>query len=105
VLAGFLVSYDGNVLGHSWVVHQGRNLVGRVGAASGADIELPHATVSSRHAILYASAHPGRLVLRDQGSTNGSFVNDTVLQPEDRRELRDGDRVRLGLFTLIVKIV
>lgn len=105
VLAGFLVSYEADALGQSWPIHQGRNHVGRVGGAVGADIELPHATVSSRHAIIYASAQPGRLVLRDQGSTNGSFVNDSVLQPEEPRELRDGDRVRLGLFTLIVKII
>lgn len=105
VLAGFLVSYEANALGQSWSVYQGSNLVGRLGAIAGADIELPHATVSSRHALLQAAAHPGRLLLRDQSSTNGSFVNDTALQPDERRELHDGDRVRFGLFTVIVKII
>ncbi len=105
VLTGFLVTYEGNALGQSWNVQQGANLVGRLGAVAGADIELPHATVSSRHATIHAAAHPGRMVLKDQGSTNGSFVNDTALQPDEQRELRDGDRVRFGLFTVIVKIV
>ncbi len=105
VLAGFLVTFDSNALGQSWSVHQGANLVGRLGAVAGADIELPHATVSSRHATIYAAAHPGRMVLQDHGSTNGTFVNDTPLLAQQQRQLRDGDRVRLGLFNLIVKIV
>ncbi len=105
VLAGFLVTFDSNALGQSWPVHQGANLVGRLGAVAGADIELPHATVSSRHGTIYAAAHPGRLVLQDHGSTNGTFVNDAPLVAQEQRPLRDGDRVRLGLFNLIVKIV
>ena len=105
VLSGFLVTFDSNALGQSWAVHQGTNLVGRLGAMAGATIELPHATVSSRHATIYASAHPGRLVLQDHGSTNGTFVNDAALAAQQQRQLRDGDRVRLGLFNLIVKIV
>lgn len=105
VLAGILVSFDGNPLGQSWAVYQGTNLVGRLGAALGANVELPHATVSSRHATVYAAAHPGRLILQDHGSTNGTYVNDTALASEQRRELYDGDRVRLGLFNLIVKII
>jgi pSer/pThr/pTyr-binding forkhead associated (FHA) protein len=105
VLAGFLVSFDGNALGQSWVIHQGTNLLGRLGASAGADIELPHATVSSRHATIAAAAHPGRMFLQDHGSTNGSYVNDAPLQPQQQHPLKDGDRVRLGLFNLIVKIV
>ncbi len=45
------------------------------------------------------------MVLQDHGSTNGTFVNDTPLLAQQQRQLRDGDRVRLGLFNLIVKIV
>jgi pSer/pThr/pTyr-binding forkhead associated (FHA) protein len=105
VLAGFLVSYDGNPLGQSWSIHQGTNLLGRQGSMAGADVEFPHATVSSRHATLFAKSHPGRMVLEEQGSTNGTFVNDTALSPGQQRELRDGDRVRLGLFNLIAKIL
>lgn len=105
VLAGFLVSYEGNAVGQAWSIFQGSNVLGRLGAGAGADVELPHATVSSKHATIYGAAHPGRLVLKDLGSTNGSFVNDGALQPEEPRELRDGDRVRFGLFPVIVKII
>jgi pSer/pThr/pTyr-binding forkhead associated (FHA) protein len=105
VLAGILVSYESNPLGQSWTLHQGSNLVGRAGAVAGADLELPHATVSSRHALLTVAAHPGRVVITDFGSTNGTFVNETALVPHEPRELRDGDRVRFGLFAAIVKII
>jgi hypothetical protein len=105
VLAAMLVSYESNPLGQAWMLHQGSNLIGRAGAAAGADLELPHATVSSKHALFMASAHPGRVVVTDFGSTNGTFVNETALQAHEPRELRDGDRVRFGLFPVIVKII
>lgn len=105
VLAGFLVSYDANPLGQSWPILQGPNQLGRAGAGADADIELPHATVSSRHAVILASARPGRLLLIDQASTNGTFVNETALQPDHQWPLRDNDVVRFGLFTVIVKVI
>lgn len=105
VLAGFLVSYDANPLGQSWPIVQGSNQLGRAGAGADADIELPHATVSSRHAVLLASARPGRLLLIDQASTNGTFVNETALQPDQQWPLRDNDVIRFGLFTVIVKVI
>lgn len=105
VLAGFLVSYDANPLGQSWAIVQGPNHIGRAGAGADADVELPHATVSSRHAVILASARPGRLLLIDQASTNGTFVNETALQPDQQWPLRDDDVIRFGLFKVVVKII
>ncbi len=105
VLAGFLVSYDANPLGQSWPIVQGPNHIGRAGAGADADIEMPHATVSSRHAVILASARPGRLLLIDQASTNGTFVNETALQPDQQWPLRDDDVIRFGLFKVVVKII
>lgn len=105
VLAGFLVSYDANPLGQSWPIIQGPNNIGRAGAGADADIELQHATVSSRHALILAAATPGRMLIIDQASTNGTFVNETALAPDQQWPLRDGDVVRFGLFKAIVKIV
>jgi hypothetical protein len=105
VLAGFLVSYDANPLGQSWPIIQGPNNIGRAGAGADADIEFQHATVSSRHALILAAATPGRMLIIDQASTNGTFVNETALVPDQQWPLRDGDVVRFGLFKAIVKIV
>jgi hypothetical protein len=105
VLAGFLVSYEGNELGVFHPIHQGQTLVGRKGAGAGAAIELEHGTASSRHAVLFASARPGRIKVEDVGSTNGTFVGDLMLERGKRHELKDGDVVRCGGYVTIVKIV
>ena len=104
-LAGFLVSFDDRELGQFWPVHQGQTVVGRKGAADGLDVEIDHPTTSSRHAVLFASARPARMKIEDQGSTNGTFVNDHKLEAGRRQELRDGDLIRFGGFVAIVKIV
>jgi hypothetical protein len=105
VLAGFLVSYDGNELGAFWPIYQGSNVVGRRGAAPGLDIEVDNPTTSSRHAVLYASARPARLKLEDMGSTNGTFLREQALERGKRHEIVDGDSVRFGGFLTIVKLV
>jgi hypothetical protein len=104
-LVGFLVSYETVELGQYWSIHQGRNVVGRQGAATGLDIEVSHPTTSSVHAILLAASRPGRVVVEDSGSTNGTFVNENLLAAGQRWELRDGDRIRFGLFNATIKIV
>jgi predicted component of type VI protein secretion system len=104
-LVGFLVSFESVELGQYWPIHQGRNVVGRQGAATELDIEITHPTTSSLHAVLLAAAGPGRVVLEDTSSTNGTFVNDKALAPGQRWELRDGDRVRFGLFNTIIKVI
>jgi hypothetical protein len=105
VLAGFLVSYENSPLGSFFPIYQGQNAVGRKGAAPGLSIEFDHATTSSRHALLLASARPGRIKLEDLGSTNGTFVGDAMLERGRRHELKDGDVVRFGGYVTIVKIV
>jgi hypothetical protein len=105
IIAGFLVSFEGNELGTSWTVYQGKNVVGRKGAAEGLDIEVDHPTTSSRHAVVHASARPGRLKVEDPGSTNGTFVNDQKLAKGSHQELKDGDTLRFGGYAVTVKIV
>lgn len=105
MLAGFLVSYDGNDLGAFWPIYQGTNVVGRRGAAPGLDIEIDNPTTSSRHALLYASARPARLKVEDAGSTNGTFLSDQPIERGKKYEVRDGDLVRFGGFATIVKLV
>jgi pSer/pThr/pTyr-binding forkhead associated (FHA) protein len=79
--------------------------VGRQGAATGIEIEISHPTTSSLHAVLLAAARPGRVLVEDTGSTNGTFVNDNPLSVGQRWELRDGDRLRFGLFNTVVKVI
>ncbi len=104
-LAGFLVTYEGNDLGTFWPIYQGKNIVGRKGAADGLDIEVDHPTTSSRHAIVHAAARPGAFKIEDAGSTNGTFLNEERMQKNSPLEVRDGDNIRFGGYTVSVKIV
>lgn len=64
------------------------------------DLCLPDAEVSRRHAKLDLLVHEseGRMVmLRDLGSTNGTFVNGVRVTPNDQpMHLIDGDVLRVG---------
>jgi hypothetical protein len=104
-LVGFLVSYQADTYGAFWPLRAGRNLIGRSGAADGLDIEIADPTTSSNHAAITVDSGSRSVQFEDLGSTNGSFVNEEAIGPQGRRELRDNDRVRLGGFTLVLKVV
>jgi pSer/pThr/pTyr-binding forkhead associated (FHA) protein len=40
--------------------------------------------------------------LADLGSTNGTFHNEVAIGFQGRRELRDGDKVRFGGYSVMV---
>jgi pSer/pThr/pTyr-binding forkhead associated (FHA) protein len=105
VLAGFLVSYEATELGVFWPIYQGQNQIGRKGAAPGLDIEIDHPTTSSRHAVIHATARPGKLRVEDTGSTNGTFLGESMIEKNRPHELRDGEALRFGGFNVIVKII
>jgi FHA domain-containing protein len=105
VLRGFLVSYQTNPQGDFWPLHSGRLTVGRSNSGEPLDVPLADATISSKHAALTIDPGAGPIQVEDTGSTNGTFVNDEHLGFNGRRELRDGDRVRFGGYTAIVKVI
>jgi hypothetical protein len=63
----------------------------RIGRGEECDIVLLDPSVSRLHAIL--DVEGGRAIVRDQGSTNGSFVNGRRIETQP---LSDGDEVRFG---------
>jgi hypothetical protein len=65
----------------------------RVGRAPDNDLVIPEPAVSSYHLVLESSG--SSLVVRDLGSTNGSFVNEQPVKTPV--QLRDGDLLRIGL--------
>lgn len=104
-LRGFLVSYQINPQGEFWPLQGGRKTVGRANSGEQVDISLADATISSRHAAVVTDAAAGAVQVEDTGSTNGTFVNEEHIGFNGKRELRDGDKLRFGGFTTIVKIV
>ena len=69
-----------------------------IGRGVAADVRLPHATVSVRHASLRLEG--ARYVLVDHGSTNGTRLGDQTLVVERPKALRDGDVIGIGAFDI-----
>lgn len=59
---------------------------------------IPEPSVSSRHCELWAKGD--EIVIKDLGSTNGSFINDAQLATEKEATLRPGHTLRLGQVEL-----
>jgi pSer/pThr/pTyr-binding forkhead associated (FHA) protein len=104
-LRGFLVAYGTNPAGEFWSLTGGRHNIGRMGSSEALEIPLSDPTVSARHAAIVVDAESGILVVEDTGSTNGTFVNDEHIGYGGSRELRDGDRLRVGGYTTVVKVI
>ena len=102
-LRGFVVSFQSNPSGDFWPVSTGRTTVGRANAPEPADVPLADATISSRHAAFMIDLNV--VMIEDTNSTNGTYVNEEHIGQNGKRELRDGDRVRFGGYTTIVKIL
>jgi hypothetical protein len=64
------------------------------------DIRLRSRRVSSYHAEILSEVEG--LFVRDMGSTNGTYVNDEAVR---RKKLTSGDCIRIGEFTLVVRLV
>lgn len=45
----------------------------------------------------------GSYFIKDMGSTNGTWVNNTKIAPYRQTLLQDADQIRLGHFTMLVK--
>lgn len=71
-----------------------------IGSGPGNDVVLDDSTVSGQHAKV--RLEEGKLALFDLASTNGTEVNGNRVT---RQALADGDTVRLGRKTLVVKII
>lgn len=71
-----------------------------IGRGRGADVRLPHRAVSVRHATI---EHTGRgYVLVDHSTTNGTRVGGARVVPGRQKPLRDGDRIELGGFSIVI---
>jgi pSer/pThr/pTyr-binding forkhead associated (FHA) protein len=60
-------------------------------------VHVPDPLVSRLHATVWPSGQA--LYVRDEGSSNGTFVNGKLGRP---RRLRQGDRIQVGNTTLTV---
>ena len=82
---------------HAWAFPLKPSL-NTIGRDSEADFIIDHDSLSSIHCEIEVTA--GRLIVRDPGSTNGTFVNDVLIREAD---LRPGDTLQLGSIRVLVE--
>jgi hypothetical protein len=90
-VVGWLIGLNGVARGESFPVRIGRNVLGRDRRS---DIVVNDDQASSHHADLVFRPEERRFILMDHNSTNGTYVNDTEIEP--RRDLDAKDVVRVG---------
>jgi pSer/pThr/pTyr-binding forkhead associated (FHA) protein len=78
---------------------QSRIMIGR---SRSADVQLPHAAVSGTHASI--RERDAGYVLVDEGSTNGTRVNEILVVPGRPKALRNQDLVDLGGYRLAIDV-
>lgn len=84
-----LVVIYGTELGRKYDLSHRETVVGR---SSKADIQIDQESISRSHAALVQQKN--QVLIRDLGSTNGTFVNDEPVSGE--LSLRNGDLVKIG---------
>jgi len=83
-----LVVIYGHDLGKKFNLDRDNFIIGR---SSGADIRLEQEAVSRNHCKLVNTGDS--VIVRDLGSTNGTYVNDQLV---DEYRMRDGDLLKVG---------
>jgi len=73
-----------------------------IGRGEGCEVRLPDPTVSHRHASIRQRG-PDYIVV-DEGSENGTFIDNLRLAPHSPRVLRSGEHVRVGRVWLALEV-
>lgn len=95
-VVGWLIALNGAGRGESYPVRMGRNVIGRDRRS---DIVIADDQASSHHADLVFRPEERRFILMDHNSTNGTYVNETEIEP--RRDLAGKDIIRVGSHRFI----
>jgi hypothetical protein len=88
-LIGWLVTFSGHPEGKDFRLRAGVN---RIGARGQCDIIIDDDAVSSSHALIVC--REGECSIRDDFSTNGTFVND--IRVTETQKISSNDRLRVG---------
>lgn len=106
-IMGVLISYTWNPSGDLYAVREGKNFIGSEKVSSDAshqecDIQVPFDTkMSSEHALILC--RHGRYEIIDQASTNGTFLDETLLPANQSNELSNYAAIKTGdtLWTFV----
>tara|TARA_B100000700_G_C14875044_1_gene775230 strand:- start:150 stop:797 length:648 start_codon:yes stop_codon:yes gene_type:complete len=91
-LMGWIVSYSSDPMGVDFKIFEGRNFLG---SNSKADITISgDQSISGTHALILCKKN--KFWLRDEMSSNGTYLNDNELEPNESPEIKDGDNIKIG---------
>ena len=80
----------------------GQVLVRSIGRTPDNDIQISHAQVSSRHALLHRIND--QLFLEDRGSANGTYVRGQRIAAGQRVAINNGEKVFIGPMPLLIQV-
>ncbi len=72
-----------------------------LGRRQDCDLRIPTRDVSRRHCEIGPGEKRSELIVRDLGSSNGTFVNDKRIA---EAKLKPGDRLTIGPVTFVIRI-
>jgi diguanylate cyclase (GGDEF)-like protein len=98
--AAYLIVVSGGIPGTMHPLDQRGTSLGRSVENT---LQLNDSTVSRRHAFVAVDSK-GVFRIRDDGSTNGTFLNGERIPARSPRSLEDGDRIQLGT-NVVLKMV
>jgi pSer/pThr/pTyr-binding forkhead associated (FHA) protein/tetratricopeptide (TPR) repeat protein len=70
----------------------------KVGRAEDNDFMLDDTSLSRHHATIYLSQ--GQWKIKDEGSRNGSFINNQQIQPDTSENIQHLDLIKLGVYEI-----
>lgn len=98
-LVGWLVTFSHAPSGDDYRLREGRNVIGA--DSRDCDVAINNDSgMSAKHAVIMV--RDGRFLIRDNDSTNGTYVNDIDIFGKESLELHPGDRVRVGGTEFVV---
>lgn len=93
-VVGVLISYSANPAGEVYKVYEGRTTIGRDRTC---DLPFPNDShMSSKHFLIQYVEAKGAFKAKDQGSSNGSYINGQVYVMDEALDLKTNDVIVLG---------
>jgi len=99
-LIGWLVTFDLNPNGTDYRLYEGKNLIG---SSPACDIIISSPSVSKKHCTILFRHIDNKLIIKDELSTNGTFVNEVLI--DENIILKNEDIIKVGNISLKLKLI
>lgn len=100
-LIGWLYTFSRKTTGEFFVLYEGKNTIG---SSKDNDIVLDDPSVSANHCYILHRANTKSNFLKDEGSTNGTFINGEELF-DAQKAVTDGDEIKIASITCGIRLV